>query len=161
MNTEMLAKKHNGIVSWPFNQDRKEVTEYADDGLCAALTVSWIKYHCHNDSLVNHLSSKMPQAGSSVSLNPCELFHIAQIQRIHNAEVTDADSDENDYKPFPLLWLEMFGINPLRRSMCVNGRPESLLRKVERDTEGGIGTESQGDNIEFEITSILATLYSW
>ena len=57
MKIQNLVRKFKGIPVWEFSQSslREHFYRQGLDGLCNSLSLSWINYHAHNDSLANHL----------------------------------------------------------------------------------------------------------
>ena len=58
MKVEDLIKHYNGYHVWNFSHPEFASQGGLKEGVCAALCACWIRYHSHNDSLANYISSE-------------------------------------------------------------------------------------------------------
>lgn len=146
-----LAATHNGHATWTFSQSGFNTwRHYRTMGICAALSVHWIKEHADGGSLANLLGS-----GGVGELNVAKLKEIALL----HSNASNGDGAQNANLE---LWLQMHDILSLRSSRSRTfhsaklGREVTTAQSFKTEQIGGAGgVRHSCPNIANEIVDAL------
>ncbi|UYM15429.1 YopT-type cysteine protease domain-containing protein [Endozoicomonas euniceicola] len=118
MKMQDLVRQFKGIPVWEFSQSslREHFRKQGVGGLCNSLSISWINYHAHNDSLANHL--KQPDINSQDYL---VLQHMIFLQDTLQKK-GPLDSS--------MVWLVMHGMVLLNIGYGATDSPDSEYRII-------------------------------
>ncbi|UYM15425.1 YopT-type cysteine protease domain-containing protein [Endozoicomonas euniceicola] len=118
MKMQDLVKQFKGIPVWEFSQSslRKQYWRQGARGLCNSLSISWINYHAHNDSLANHLKQSNIDSQDDLVVQ-----HMIFLQNTLQEKKPRASS---------MKWLEMHGMVLLNRGYGATASPDSEYRII-------------------------------
>ncbi|MCW7551703.1 YopT-type cysteine protease domain-containing protein [Endozoicomonas gorgoniicola] len=115
MNIQDLVREFKGIPVWEFSQSslREHYRRQGVGGLCNSLSLSWINYHAHNDSLANHLD-----------INNQDYLVIQ-----HAIFLQDTLQKKGPINS-SMIWLQMHGMVLLNMGYGATDRPDSEYRII-------------------------------
>jgi hypothetical protein len=142
-NVAVICRRHHGNPTWPFSQTSFAVLKriFSDPktrwGICAALSVHWIREHADGGTLATLLGG-----GGLGSINVPKLREIAVLQ----SEASQGTGDEQQQAL--TQWLRAANIVPVTKSMTIKSDAMRFKQRYPAGWKGGSTEVERTDSRE-------------